>query len=359
VSRNFHAQNFDESTKAKLEIFQLYARTWLPTFLAPLKPTWKEVHVYDFFCGPGSDPTGVDGSPVRIVQELLDCRGAWVANGIKVHLHFYDASAKKTQALQQKLAPMLVSTKNVVLDVQALPFGQAFPMSLPTLKSKDAAKLILLDPCGVNFVDEDIFRQITAAPVADFLLFMASSYLHRFREVDSIKVKIKHPDNPNHVHRVVLETFKEWVPAGKKYYLAPYSLKKGKNIYGIIFGSGKMIGMDKFLTLAWKKAPISGEANYDIDGDNHLTANPELSLFKVSKTKVEIFEARLREAILAGKCPTEQDVIEFCFDQGMLRQHAAPVLKALKDENRIQYTYKVPKIERFEMITLLRQIAAG
>ena len=354
--RNFHAKNFGESTKAKLEVFQLYARAWLPVFLAPLQPKWKEVHVYDFFCGPGADPNGVEGSPVRLVRELLQCRGNWVANGITVHLHFYDASAAKTQALQQKLIPMLAHAKNVILDVQALPFDQAFPKAVPTLMSKHAAKLVLLDPCGVNFVDEDVFRQLNAAPVTDFLLFMASSYLHRFREVESIKVKIKRPDDFNHVHRVVLEAFKEWVPVGTKYYLAPYSLKKGKNIYGIIFGSGNMVGMDKFLTTAWKQAPINGEANFDIDGDDYQTTNPMFSLFKSTKTKVEVFEGHLREVILAGKCPTEQDVIEVCFDHGMRRQHAEPVLKALKDENLIQYKYRVPQIDRFEVLPLRQAV---
>jgi len=35
---------------------------------------------------------------------------------------------------------------------------------------------------------------------------------------------------------------------------------------------------------------------------------------------------------MAGKCQTEMDVIEVCFDHGMRRLHAESVLKALKDE---------------------------
>jgi len=70
-SKNFHAQVFDEGTLTKLDIFQLYAREWLPVFLARTPLIWKHVHIYDFFCGPGTDTSGAEGSPVRIGRYLF------------------------------------------------------------------------------------------------------------------------------------------------------------------------------------------------------------------------------------------------------------------------------------------------
>ena len=355
ATRDFHDKPFDEGTKLKLELVQLYTRVWLPVFLAPINPRWKHVHIYDFFCGPGEDSAGVEGSAVRIVRELLACKGDWAAKGITVHLHFYDADGDKRIALGNKLAPLLQGVNNVVRDVRAIPFDQAFPEALPTLNDPDAAKLVLLDPCGVNFATPNVFQHLIAAKYTDFLLFSASWYLHRFRTVDSIVLKIERPDDFYHVHRVTLDAVKTLVPASAKYYLAPFSIKKGTNIYGIIFGTSNLLGMDKFLSTAWNMAPSNGEANYDIDRADFAAANPFLPMegFSSAPTKLEAFESELRTAVLAGKCPTEREIIELCFDHGVRRQHAEPVIKALKTEKAIECDFRVPQIDTLRQVKLL------
>ncbi|MFO7903844.1 MAG: hypothetical protein R6U98_14365, partial [Pirellulaceae bacterium] len=57
-------------------------------------------------------------------------------------------------------------------------------------------------------------------------------------------------------------------PANKT-ALYPFTLKKGANIYGLVFGSKHPLGVEKFLDLAWSKNEINGEANFDIDKDVH------------------------------------------------------------------------------------------
>jgi three-Cys-motif partner protein len=354
-TRDFHSKQFSEGTKVKLDLIQLYAREWLPVFLAALQPKWKHVHIYDFFCGPGEDSAGVEGSPVRIVQELLACKGDWAAKGITVHLHFYDADVDKRIALANKLTPLLQGVNNVVRDIQTIPFDQAFPAALPTLNDPNAAKLVLLDPCGVNFVTPNVFKLLIAAKYTDFLFFLASSYLNRFREVDSIVLKIDRPNDFYHVHRVALQAFKSLVPANTKYYLAPFSIKKLTNIYGIIFGTSNLLGMDKFLSTAWNMAPSNGEANYDIDRADFATANPFLPMegFSSAPTKLQAFESDLRTAILAGKCPTEREIIEVCFGHGARRQHSEAVIKALKAEKAVACDFRVPQIETLRPVNLL------
>ena len=67
---DFHDNPFDEGTLIKLDIFELYLREWLPVFLASTKYNWRELHIFDFFAGPGTDPRGQLGSPLRILQQL-------------------------------------------------------------------------------------------------------------------------------------------------------------------------------------------------------------------------------------------------------------------------------------------------
>src|SRR5262245_30873128 len=84
----------------------------------------------------------------------------------------------------------------------------------------------------------------------------------------TIKQKIARPDVYYHVHRKVWEYYQELLPDPTHFYLARFSIKKGSNIYGLIFGSRAALGMDKFLHVAWTQDPINGEADYDIGREN-------------------------------------------------------------------------------------------
>jgi hypothetical protein len=90
-------------------------------------------------------------------------------------------------------------------------------------------------------------------PTCDFLFFLSSSTLHRFHDHPAIKQKIARPDDYYQVHRVVLDYYRGLLPDPAALYLAPFSIKKGANIYSVIFGSAHPLGMDKFLQVAWKK----------------------------------------------------------------------------------------------------------
>lgn len=58
--------------------------------------------------------------------------------------------------------------------------------------------------------------------------------------------------------------------------LYPFTLKKGTNIYGIIFGASHPRAVDKFLKIVWDKDQVSGEANFDIHDDIEKTEQPQL-----------------------------------------------------------------------------------
>jgi three-Cys-motif partner protein len=356
--KNFHSKAFDEGTQTKLEIFQLYTREWLPVFLSR-SDSWKIIHIYDFFSGPGVDVNGVEGSPVRTVKEILKFHSLMEKNGITIQLHFSDYETDKIEALKDRVFPLLKGKTHVIALIEALDFESAFQKALPILQSGNSAKLVFIDPCGVNFIDQSKFQQLIASPRTDFLYFLASSYLHRFREMPSIKLKIKRPDDFYHVHKVAVEEFKTFIPSGKDYYLAPFSIKKKKGIYGIIFGTGHPLGMDKFLNTAWEKAPFNGEANFDIDREDFREDAPFLpigDMFAVPN-KLHAFEEDLRQAILSGKCTNERDVVGICFDHGVRRRHAQVVLETLKSEGKIQYQFRVPTFDRIplEPITLLNK----
>lgn len=345
---DFHKKPFDPGTLAKLEIFELYSGEWLPVFLASPEPFRKEVHIFDFFAGPGLDPRGEMGSPLRVLRTIRRCLGlrhtGWPT--VKVTAHFSDIDSDKIDSLKRNIESLGLKVPGVELDVRPLPFESALQENAATLYKPDAAKLLLIDQCGVDKVTPKIFGDLVAYPTTDFLFFISSSTLHRFHDHPAIKLKIERPTDYYHVHRKALEYYRELLPKGSQYFLAPFSIKKEQNIYGLIFGSGHPLGMDKFLRVAWNRDRLNGEADYDINRDNISAGEVMLPMPEFLPRKVWAFEQDLEKRLTNGTCQDEAAIIRLCFEHGVTRKHAAPVLRRLKTECMITTKIRVPDLKR-------------
>lgn len=267
-AEDFHQQPFDEGTLTKLSIFELYGREWLPVFLSKERPTFPRVHLFDFFAGPGTDSTGQPGSPLRLLQQLKAYRDLPGWGEVQVTVHFFDDSPEKIVTLENSIEGAGLRVPSVTFDLRPVAFERAFPDCRQILSDNQSAKLVFIDQFGVDHVTPSVFQQLMGFPTCDFLFFLSSSTLHRFRDHPAITQKIRRPDDYFHVHRAALDYYRGLLPAGSKYFLAPFSIKKGSNIYGLIFGSAHPLGIDKFLQVAWQNDSISGEADFDIHRDN-------------------------------------------------------------------------------------------
>lgn len=348
---DFHGKPFDEGTLTKLDIFQLYTREWLPVFLSRPLGTGFEVHLFDFFAGPGRDSKGSPGSPLRTLQELLQYSKLGLAGwkDTKIEVHLFDASARKIKSLRREVSLSGLMPAGVTLDIQSLQFTHAFNRSRETLRSSHSAKLLLIDQCGVDTVTDEVFHELVSVPRTDFLFFISSATLNRFRDHPAIKQRIRPVDDYYEVHKAVLEFYRNLLPKDRRYYLAPFSIKKGANIYGIVFGSAHPRGIDKFLSVAWKKDQLNGEADFDIHHDGLDPREGLLPLGDVFRpTKVTAFERALDNAIMATTVRDELQVMELCFAHGVTRQHAKPVLKRMEAERLIEADFHVPSLDRIE-----------
>jgi len=138
-----------------------------------------------------------------------------------------------------------------------------------------------------------------------------------------------------HVHRKIVEVYKSLVPEGIKYHLGSFSIKKGGNIYGLIFGSRHHLGMEKFLKVCWTIDPINGEANYDIDDDNIDLSAPSLFAEDNKPTKRKLFERYLLENIEKNIIRTNHDLYYFTLENGLLTKDTREILKKAIDEKKL------------------------
>jgi three-Cys-motif partner protein len=343
---DFHDKPFDEGTLTKLQIFELYAREWFPVFLAPEQPWRNAIHIFDFFAGPGTDCQNVLGSPLRLLRQLQEYQGTQGWGKVRIHVHFYDEDSDKIAQLKENIASHGLQLPNVNFDIQPLRFDDAFRASELTLADPQAAKLVFIDQTGVAQVTPEVFRKLVNSPTCDFLFFLSSSTLHRFRDHPAIKLKIIRPDDYFHVHRAALEYYRSLLPSDQEFYLAPFSIKKGANIYGLIFGSAHPLGIDKFLEVAWRKDEFTGEADFPIDRENIRPEQLRLPMSEVQPSKIMAFESELEGSLRGGRLSNEAEVMQVCFEYGVKRQHARPVLARLKKDGIIDIEFQVPDVQR-------------
>ena len=343
MSRDIHKKPFDEGTKAKLAIFRDYLREWLPVFIAKKEIFWNTINIYDFFSGPGSDGFGNNGTPLIILEELQPHFDNIISKKLNVNLYFNEYDKSKYETLKNNVTPDDEDLRPYSIEIDNLDFKIAFESKFPKMGIKGNANLLFLDQTGVKHINEEIFSKILNLKQTDFLFFISSSTIKRFAEHPSISqyIKLNIEDiekTPYHkIHRLVLEYYKSLIPQKKQYYLASFSLKKNAGLYGLIFGSGHVLGIEKFLTTCWNIDPERGEANFDIDDDKIQKGQFDMFTNEVQKPKkVDLFEKELRENILNKSLPTDKAIYLFTVTNGFLPSHSRKIITQLTKDNKIQ-----------------------
>jgi three-Cys-motif partner protein len=347
MSKNLHEKPFDETTIAKLEIFEDYAQAWIPTFVMYGDPV---ICIFDFFAGTGYDKGGVPGSPIRILRKLQEQIAQIHQKKVKAKVFFNEFDPKKHEQLSQACADFLSShpelERAIELQITKEDFPACFNQLLPFIK--EYPSLVYLDQNGIRFLSDRYLLELEKTTRTDFLYFVSSSYFWRFGDKDEFKAHVnldmeEAKSNPYHfIHRSLIAQLRAKLPPATELKLYPFSLKKGANIHGIIFGASHPRAVEKFLKIAWKRNETNGEANFDIDED---TKKAQLDLFAgKNQTKIESFRQRLRNKVLQGDISDNFEALDFALAEAHLGSHAADELKKMKKEGLIDFQGTSPLV---------------
>lgn len=321
-----HDEPFDDGTKVKLFIYKSYLQAWLQVFIHTNRFAGKPLQFFDFFSGPGEDAQGHPGSPVILMKELEANRTLIESKGRQITIFFNDYDEAKAGRLRQLCRERKYHWSPTVV---AKDFTEAYAGYAASIGR--GPSLVFLDQFGVKFVTQQIFTEIAQKPQTDLLFFFASGHQRRFDGEFSNELHVPMDTPYTLAHRVVADQFRKWAPPG--YFVGSFSIKKGSNIYGLIFGSGHALGMYKFLQTAWSIDPKTGEANFEIEADY-----AQGSLFDGFKpTKLELMRDDLVALIRARKLMTDGQVVLHCITGGVLPGRVAPeVYKQLKSEGTLK-----------------------
>lgn len=345
--KNLHNEPFDESTIAKLEMFEDYAQEWIPTFVMRNTPT---ICIFDFFAGTGYDINGVEGSPIRILQKIKQQVIEIFQRKIKVKVYLNEFDKKKFELLKKACADFFIENDHIERAVEIEFFNEDFENLFPKLLPhiKDFPSLVYLDQNGIKFLSEKYFLELEKTKQTDFLYFVSASYIWRFGDSKEFKIHLdidmsEAKKNPyKFIHRSVIEQLRKKLPADTKLKLYPFSLKKGANIYGIIFGASHPRAVDKFLRVAWNRNPINGVANFDIDDDalknqGLLFGNPPLN-------KIEAFQEKVRDKILSKEITNNFQLFDYALEEGHIGTHAADELRKMKRNGEVSFDGTSPLV---------------
>lgn len=350
----FHEQAFDDSTMTKLDIFKFYTRSWISVIMTEKRERkgFEQAQIYDFFSGPGRGGNGEIGSPLILIEELKQycvTRADLKNPNISVRLFFNDKKSENIERLRAEIESIKCRKSCCEIKLSSKAFSEALNDEIGNLRASGIAKLVLLDQFGVKEVTRETLETLSALPNTDVLFFFSSSTISRF--ISDPVIQEKFPDLSvkeiqdipyKMIHKYMCRYFKDSI-SKKDYHLAPFSLKKKGNIYGVIFGSNHILGLEKFLNVCWDLDEVSGQANYNLDDDSdwHRRNKPFTpSLFGeiVKPKRLDIFKNDLIEFIKESS-PTNKDLYKFSLENGIPPKKVREILLEIENEKNLKIEF--------------------
>lgn len=347
--KNHHEEAFSPETIAKLTIFEDYAQAWIPTFV--MQGREKEICIFDFFSGPGYDVQGTPGSPVRILMKIREYLYEIFRRNVRVRVFLNEFDSQKFEYLKLSCMEFLKSYPDVSRAISIEYFNEDFSILfdklLPIISASPS--LVYLDQNGVKFLSEEYLKKLEATSKTDFICFVSSSYLWRFGEQNEfqkyLSIDMKEVKNKpfKFINRSLIDALRGMLSPDTDLKLYPFSIKKGSNIHGIIFGASHPRAVEKFLTIAWKQNSINGEANFDIDDEEQ---DAQLDIFSrtgaIKLSKIDAFQKLVREKIISRSISNNYDLFNFVLAEGHIGKHAADVLREMKRNGEVSFDAKSP-----------------
>ena len=374
--KDINNKPFDEGTLLKLDIFRDCFREWFPVFVH--NPAISHIFIYDMFAGSGKDSIGMDGSPLILLNEARGtekqhCRALSNSQSKRVYFGFNEFDFNKRTALETLLRNnQSLCQKNCLqecpytnsLFFQSEDFKKLFlnVNFRRVLANPKFAKFVLLDQYGFKQIDEDVFVELVNSPTTDFIFFIASSFIRRFQTLPAVTKYFRENQirfdeaKPKECHRVIAEYYKSLVPSDKEYYIHAFTIQKGKNYYGLVFGTNHSLGMEKFVKVCWKYDSMSGDSNCNIDED-YLPGT--LFFDQENSNKKSMVKEQLERLILGGSITTNIEGLKYALTHGCEPKLFVEVITKLKKDQRISIEGKfnrqssnIHRVDKYNIVPL-------
>lgn len=373
--KDINKSAYSYGTRLKLDIFRKCFREWFPVFVH--NKSIHKIYIYDLFAGSGKDTQGIYGSPLILLEEAKGdkrqhCTNLQKRDNQVVTFAFNEKLQDKLEELKNNVNQFFLKCQSECemqtcvlrnsVHYQAKPFSEIAENENfnSILHDCHSGKFILLDQYGFKEITDEVFLKLVNSPSTDFIFFISSSFVKRFKDLKAVTAYINtnkiHFDEsqPKECHRVIAEYFKSLIPLDKEYYVHNFTIQKGTNYYGLIFGTSHSLGMEKFIKVCWGEDPLAGESNCNINNDfefGNIFYNPSLS------NKKQTIKQEIECLVLNGRIKDNVSGLKWTLAHGCEPKLFVEVIGDLVKLNKIQIEGKfnrqatnIHKVDEYKII---------
>jgi three-Cys-motif partner protein len=334
-----------QHSEVKVRLLRLYLERYLN--ILTYTPYFKDILVYDLFCGEGIYEEGGKGSPIIILETINTIHNESKSrNGKTGHFHctFNDFEGEKVDKLEAYINDKKLFSKEIgEIEFKRDDYKELLPKVLEKLSSLGKEKaFIFIDPYGYKDISVKNIRQLLSSGKTEVLLFLPTQFMFRFENKgtpESLKQFINElvpveiwPKSETGIEFIenLRDAFREAV--GEKVFVDSFIITRDKNqFFCLFFFTSHIYGFDRMLDTKWQIDADEGRGWY----------YEELSLFnQVPKKPNTIkFEKKLI-SFLRDTHKTNGQIYEFTIRNGHLTSHANDILRKIQTDGHLEVKLK-------------------
>src|SRR5437660_2722768 len=178
----------ERHSQAKHENLRRYIGAWLPILLN----RYQRARIVDGFAGPGEYEGGQIGSPLIVLQTLLDHSDKGVQTAIRkgtVEIIFIEQDQKRSDYLRELLAAQPLTATQLRPSIITGTFTSEMEKLLTKMERQQASNIpvptfVFIDPFGYSHTPLHIIARIMRQPMCEVLVNFMAEEINRFLTVD-------------------------------------------------------------------------------------------------------------------------------------------------------------------------------
>ncbi len=338
-------------SEAKVDFFRKYLERYIR--ILALSDQFREINIFDVFCGTGVYDNGKKGSPLAAFEVIKEFREQHPeANSVAINLYVNDSASNKVDAVKTYIDAENVNFCNVEYSSKRADEVLTEIGDTLSQQGRGCHNLMFIDPYGYKEIDRAALERLLANGRTEVILFLPISHMQRFtaKAVESDEapyIPLKRfvasyfpSDHP--IHSSTLST-NEYIAAVKaalrfgRYYSTSFVIERdSSNQYAVFFITSHIYGYEKILEVKWRMDEEEGR------GFSQPDPNPTIKLFAAEEKELAKQENYTRlEKLLADflrEPRTNRELYEWTLGQEFLPKHTNEVLKRLQGLGDLEVT---------------------
>ena len=282
-------------TIAKHQVLRAYVEAWIPVMghqaLRVRRTDGKAARLLlvDGFAGPGRYEGGEPGSPLILLDVLLEHRDFERLSGVEFHLLFIEQDERRVEHLRGELAGLGELPDNVRVHLVHGAFEARMGKLIDEVTGSGRTLIptfTFIDPFGYTGASMSLTGRLLDFPRSEILVFLPFSFVYRFAgragQENALDSLFGCPDwrdgkllSGARRRKFLLRLFERQLASHESVeHVRSFQLKTGDgNDYRLVFGLGHQKGLEIAKDAMWKADPTSGTSY------SALTDSGELVLF--------------------------------------------------------------------------------